>query len=78
MPFVFEGDGDPVFPKSPQGFLEPIIQFLRPFAAQEGLDLVAPTQELGAVAPLTVRRISQRNALGIARVPRVLGSLYLP
>jgi hypothetical protein len=63
--------------EGPQLLDEPVVEFLRPLAAQEGLDLLATDRELGAVAPAGVFRVDPRADFGVARVPGVLGAAHL-
>lgn len=71
-----------LFPDTGRGhapvlFLEPIVQFPGPFAAQEGHDRFPPVDELGTVAPFTVLGVCFRHTLGVPAVPGILGQLYL-
>ena len=71
MPFVREAHGDMCFVEGPKFLDQAIVEFLRPLATQECHDGFASGEELGAVAPLAVDGIDQRDAFGIARVPAV-------
>src|SRR4029077_7315640 len=73
-PFVGEPDGDPIALPGPQLLDQPVIKFLGPFPRQKRDDRLAPVQELGAIAPMTVHGIGQRHLLGIARIPAILGA----
>src|SRR5260370_30985196 len=53
-----------------------IVKFALPFAEKEAHNLLPTGDELGPVAPDTVKRISERYLLRIARVPVVLGLPY--
>ena len=75
MKFIFEPHGDAVAAKAPKFFAQAIVEFARPFAPEQFDDGRTPIAELGAVAPFRVLRIGQRNALGVATVPAVLGEL---
>src|SRR5882672_2924247 len=77
VPFVFEAHGDTVFLKAPEFLAQAVVQFLRPLAAQELADPVAPREEFGAVAPLGIRRVGECDTVRIARVPGILGGLDL-
>lgn len=72
-PFVGKAHSDAVAFVRPQLFDQPVVQFARPLAFEEGLYLRAPNRELGAVAPDRVRRIGLCYALWVTRVPGVLG-----
>src|SRR5262245_2661953 len=75
---VLEAHGDPIAVERPQVLAQPVVELaLLPLALEEGDDLVAPVEELVAVAPLRVGRVGLRDALGIERVPGVLGGLDL-
>jgi hypothetical protein len=73
--FILETDRDAIAGESPECFLQAIIEFAIPFAAEEFDDLRPAMQELGAVAPYGVLRVGERDAFGITSVPGVLGSL---
>src|SRR5258705_8893945 len=77
VPFVFEAHGDAVLEKAPELLAQAVVEFLRPLAAQELADPVAPREEFRAVAPLAIRRVGERDAVRIARVPGILGGLDL-
>src|SRR5215203_1057956 len=74
---VLEPDRDAVTREAPQVLLQPVIQLPCPLAPQEVPDRLAPFEELVAVAPLGVLRVGERNLLGVAGVPGVLGRLDL-
>ena len=77
VPFVGEAHGDAVFAERPELLDQAIVELAVPLALQEGLDLLAPVEKLGAVAPAAVHRVGQHHARGIARVPGVLGHAHL-
>src|SRR5262245_29338076 len=66
---VGDAHGDAVAGGGPQFLDQAVVELARPFAAQEGLDLGAAVDELGAVAPLAVGRVGQRHPHRVARVP---------
>src|SRR6476661_8153566 len=68
VPFICKAHGYPVVAKRPDLLDQPILQLANPLAYQECLE-----NELGAVAPDAIHRISKRYFGGIARVPGVLG-----
>jgi hypothetical protein len=75
--FVREPDRDTIPRVCPQLLDEPVVELPIPFACQE-LDDVGPSlEDLAAVSPLAVDSVRQRNALGIAGVPRILGGADL-
>jgi hypothetical protein len=49
-----------------------IVEFVRPFARQEGDDRRAACEELGAIAPAAVLGIGERDPFGIPGIPGVL------
>jgi len=51
--FILETHGDAIAVECPRGFLEAIIQFLVPLAAEKFNDLCAAMNEFRAVAPLS-------------------------
>src|SRR5215211_8418895 len=75
--FVLEAHRDAVSGEAPQLLHEPVVELPGPLALEERDDLLAPLEELVAVAPLRVRRVRQRHLLGIAGVPSVLRGLDL-
>src|SRR5581483_11528612 len=74
---VLEPDRDAVVGEAPQLLLQPVVELPGPLAAEEVDDRFAAPEELVAVAPLGVDRVGKRDALGVARVPGVLGGLHL-
>jgi len=55
---------------------QPVVELATPLALQERLDFIAALQKLDAIAPATIRRVSQRHSRAIARVPRVFRDAY--
>jgi hypothetical protein len=47
-----------------------------PLARQKCFDFRSTVDELGAIAPATIRRVGERDPSGIARVPCILGHSY--
>src|SRR6266851_230397 len=76
-PFIGEPDADSIALPGPQLLDQPIVQLLGPLARQKRDDLLAPVQELGAIAPIAVHGIGKCHALGIARIPSIFGTAYL-
>src|SRR5215211_3360875 len=74
---VLEPDGDAVLGEAPEVLFQPVVELASPLAPEEGDDLLAALEELVAVAPLRILRISQRHLLGVAGVPGVLGRFDL-
>src|SRR3954463_16174157 len=74
---VLEAHGDPVGGERPQVLAQRVLELAVPLAAQERDDLVAPVEELVAVAPLRVLGVGGGGALGLPGVPGVLGGLDL-
>src|SRR5215475_10696836 len=72
MPFICEPHRDAVLPESPDFPDEPVIQLAGPFAREESFDRFAAMDELRTVPPTAVRRVSERDARWVARVPGVL------
>src|SRR5712672_691387 len=77
VPFAGEAHGDAVLPKCPELLDQPVVELATPLARQERLDFIAALQKLDAIAPATIRRVSQRHSRAIARVPRVFRDAYL-
>src|SRR5262249_414414 len=77
VPLVGEAHRDAVLGERPELLDQPVVELLRPFAGEEADDLLPPTSELGAIAPIAVRRIGQRHALRIAGIPGILGGAHL-
>ena len=57
--------------KRPKLFDQPIVQFFRPFACQEGDDLRSSVDEFRAVSPVGIHRVSLCHFLRVARVPTI-------
>jgi len=70
---VAEAHGHAVFLEAPKLFDEAVAGFACPLAREEGDDLVAAVDELGAVAPAAVDGIGERDFLRVASVPCVFG-----
>jgi hypothetical protein len=77
-PFVGEAHGDTVLLKCAELLDQPLVELATPLARQERLDFIAALQKLDAIAPATIRRVSQRHPRAIARVPRVFRHAHLP
>src|SRR5829696_4021193 len=75
--FVREPDRDTIPRVCPQLLDEPVVELPIPFTGQELDDLGPSLEDLAAVSPLAVDRVRQRNALGIAGVPCILGGADL-
>jgi hypothetical protein len=52
---------------------QPVVEFARPFAAEESDDRLAAGEELRPVAPTAVRRVAERDTRRVAAVPGILG-----
>src|SRR3954447_6004313 len=74
---VLEAHGDPVAAERPQVLAQRVVELALPLARQELDDRGAAGEELVAVAPLRILAVGGGDALGVARVPRVLGRLHL-
>jgi hypothetical protein len=70
--FVSKAHGDAIAGKSPEFLDQPLVEFARPFASQERLDLDATAWKLSAIAPTAVESIGKRDARRVARIPCVL------
>src|SRR5262245_9622803 len=77
VPLVREAHGDAVLAEGPQLLDQPVVELAVPLAPQEGLDRLAPGQELGAVPPAAVDGVGERHAGGVAGVPGVLSEADL-
>src|SRR6476620_5584589 len=77
VPFICKTHGYPVVAKRPDLLDQPILQLSTPLACEEGLDGLAATNELSAVAPDAIHRIGKRYFGRIARVPRVFRHAHL-
>ena len=77
MPLVGEAHRDAVIGEGSELLDEAVVELLGPFACQERDDLIAAPQELRPVSPITIRRVGERDTLGITGVPAVLGAAYL-
>ena len=76
-PFVGEAHGDTVLPKCPEFFDQAVVELATPLARQERLDFIAALQKLDAIAPATIRRVSQRHLRGITRISCILRHAHL-
>src|SRR5712671_4277675 len=72
VPLIGEAHGDAVFVKGPDFLDQPVIELAVPLARQEGSNGPAPLLKFRAVTPAAVDRVRERDARGIARIPRVL------
>ncbi len=75
VPFILKANRDPVVGKTPQFFLQAVVQFPVPFASQKRLDGLTTTEKFCSVAPLGIFCVSQRNAFWIAGIPGIFGCL---
>jgi hypothetical protein len=73
VPFVLKPYRDMVAVERPEILDQAVFVFLLPFAGEEGDDRGAALEKFRAVTPAAVLGIGQRHALGIARIPGVLG-----
>ncbi len=71
MPFIGEANSDPVAGEGPELLDQPVIKFFRPFAGEEGDNLLAAGDEFGPVPPLAVRRVDERDLLRVTAVPAI-------
>src|SRR5579872_1433127 len=76
VPLVCKAHRDSVSGSNPDLFDEPVIEFARPLAPEESDDFSAAGEDLGPVSPPAVFRICRRDALGLARIPRVFGHAH--
>ena len=74
---VGKAHGDAVSPEGPEFLDQAIVELARPLALEEGFYGFAALEELGAIAPLAVRRVGQRDLRRIAAVPAILGKADL-
>src|SRR5262249_42562992 len=72
VPLILEAHCDAIAVERPEVLDQAIVEFVRPFAREEGDDRRAALEELRAIAPAAVLGIGERDPLGIARVPGVL------
>src|SRR6185437_2986455 len=77
MALVLEAHRDAVVREAPQLLAQLVVELTRPLALEELDDRLSALEELVAVAPLRVRRVGERDAFRIARVPGVLRALDL-
>src|SRR5881398_2509218 len=74
---VDEADGDAICGEGPHLLDEAILELALPLAGEKGLDCRPPFKELRAIPPPAVFRVCERDARGVAAVPRVLGETGL-
>src|SRR5262245_36838987 len=72
-----QAHGGPPVAGRPDFLNQPITGLPIPFARENRLDLLAPVNELGAVAPDAVDGIGEGDAGGIASVPGIFGETRL-
>ena len=77
MPFIGKTHGDPIAGERPDFLDQAVVELALPFGGQERDDLITAAGEFGSVAPLTVGCVGEGHAMGIARVPAVLGQANL-
>src|SRR5262249_28369560 len=77
VPLIGKADGYPVFTEAPQFLDKSIVQLALPLAGEEGDNRLAPLHELGAVPPVAIDGIGERDLLGVAAVPPILGEADL-
>src|SRR5208283_1928791 len=65
-------------PERPKFLDEAVIKLALPLARQECLDRGAAGDELRAVPPLTIPRVGEGDARGVAAVPGILSQSDLP
>src|SRR5215212_5655132 len=75
---ILEPDRDAVTREAPEVLLQAVVELPGPLTLEERDDLLAALEELLAVAPLGVLGVGERDLLGIAGVPGVLGRFDLP
>src|SRR5260370_26673662 len=63
---VGEADRDAGSVEGPEFLDEAIVEFAMPFSGEEFDDFLAAVDKLGAVSPLAIHGVSQRDLFGIA------------
>ena len=71
--FVGEAYGDAVVGKCPEFLDQAVVEFLVPFAGEEGDDFGAAVEEFGAVAPAGIGGVGAGDSVGVAGVPGFFG-----
>src|ERR1700743_1843790 len=74
--FICKSYGYPISIERPELFDKTIVKLSLPFAHKEAHNLFTSSEEFCTVPPLAIRRISQGNLLGVARIPSVFGLAY--
>src|SRR5262245_60636747 len=77
VPLISEAHGNAILAEGPDLLDQPIVELALPLAHQERLDGLAALKHLGAIAPAAVDRVGERDARGIACIPRVFGHARL-
>src|SRR5688572_33326462 len=75
MELILEANGDAIAGEGPEFFAQAVIEFTRPLAPEQFDDRGATADELDAIAPLGIFRVSERDAFRIAGIPAVFGKL---
>lgn len=73
MPLIRKPDGNPVAAERPQLLDQTVVEFPPPLSCKESDDSLPATNELGAVTPLTISSVRQRNLARVPAVPAIFG-----
>jgi hypothetical protein len=71
-PLIREAYRNAIFSECPELLYEPVLLFGIPVACEECYNLVAPSDEFGAISPFAVGGIRKRNWYWFSSIPRVL------
>src|SRR5205085_12379135 len=73
VPLIGKTHRDAVVAEGPDFLDQAVVELALPLARQERHDRFAALKELRAIAPAAVAGVGERDPVGIARVPRILG-----
>src|ERR1700741_3758350 len=77
VPLVGKAHGDAIVLKGPQLLDQSVVELAVPLATEKRHDLLSADDELGPVAPAALHAVGERDTLGVARIPAVLGRAHL-
>lgn len=75
--FVCKAHRDAIAMECPQLLDEPVVQFSRPLSPEKSDDLIPAGREFGTISPSRIHTVSQRDLLGVTRIPAIFGEAHL-
>ena len=77
VPFVLKLDRDPLGGEGPQVLDQTVVELALPLVGEKPPNLLAAYRELGPIPPYRIFGVSEYDAVGVARVPGILGQSNL-